>query len=62
MSTHQLLEYGESREGYWTSEKFMKQIKKAVDNAEGKYPRKRDIDSFGSLIKAHAILPTMKKL
>ena len=28
------IEYGESREGYWTSEKFMKQVKKAVQIAE----------------------------
>lgn len=35
----QYLEYGESREGYWTSEKFMAQMKIAVDIAEAKYPR-----------------------
>ena len=31
-------EYGESREGYWTSENFMKQISIAVEIAEPKYP------------------------
>lgn len=35
----QHLEYGESKEGYWTSEKFMHQIKDAVKVAEVKYPR-----------------------
>ena len=33
----QLLEYGAEREGYWTSEKFMLQMKKAVQIAEFKY-------------------------
>ena len=33
------IEYGESREGYWTSEKFMKQMEKAVEIAEAKYPK-----------------------
>ena len=31
------LEYGVEREGYWTSEKFMLQMKKAVQIAEFKY-------------------------
>lgn len=39
MAARQLLEYGESREGYWTSEKFLKQIQFAIDIAEAKYPR-----------------------
>ena len=30
MYAQQFLEYGESKEGYWTSEKFMSQIKQAV--------------------------------
>ena len=30
MYARQLVEYGESREGYWTSDKFMLQIKEAV--------------------------------
>ena len=33
------LEYGETREGYWTNEKFMKQLNKAVKIAEVKYPK-----------------------
>lgn len=32
------LEYGESKEGYWTHDKFMEQIKRVVDMAELKYP------------------------
>ena len=35
----QLLEYGGAREGYWTSEKFMGQIKEAAKIADTKYPR-----------------------
>ena len=34
-----LLEYGESREGYWTSEKFMLQVEEAVAIADIKYPK-----------------------
>ena len=30
----QLLEYGEAREGYWTSEKFMGQLKEAAKIAD----------------------------
>lgn len=33
------LEYGESREGYWNCDKFMKQLEKAVKIAEVKYPK-----------------------
>ena len=34
----QLLEYGEVREGYWTSENFVTQLKEASKIAEAKYP------------------------
>lgn len=34
-----LLEYGDSREGYWTSEKFMIQVKQACEITEVKYPK-----------------------
>ena len=37
----QLLEYGEAREGYWTAERFMCQIKEAVKIAEAKYLREQ---------------------
>ena len=32
-------EHGESREGYWNSDRFMEQIKMAVKIAEIKYPK-----------------------
>ena len=35
----QLFEYGEGRDGYWTSEKFMAQLKQAVKIADAKYPK-----------------------
>ena len=38
MQAREFLEYGEAREGYWTAEKFMKQLKVAVQIAEVKYP------------------------
>lgn len=39
MYARQLLEYGEAKEGYWTSDRFMEQIKEAVKIADVKYPR-----------------------
>ena len=33
------LEYGESKEGYWTRDRFMAQMEKAVRIAEYKYPK-----------------------
>ena len=35
----QLLEYGEAREGYWTADKFISQLKEAVKIAGSKYPK-----------------------
>ena len=35
----QLFEYGEAREGYWTSEKFMSQLKEAVKIVDAKHPK-----------------------
>ena len=32
------IEYGENKDGYWTSENFMDQIKRCVKLAEFKYP------------------------
>ena len=37
--TRQLFEYGEAREGSWTSEKFMSQLKEAVKIVDTKYPK-----------------------
>jgi hypothetical protein len=34
-----LLEYGEGKEGYWTSERFLSQMKTAVTIADIKYPK-----------------------
>lgn len=39
MEAHQLLEYGKSKDGYWTSEKFLAQMEVAVKIADVKYPR-----------------------
>ena len=38
-NARKFLEYGESKEGYWTSEKFMNQIKESAKLAEYKYPK-----------------------
>ena len=38
-AARELLEYGESRDGYWNSDKFMKQVKKAVSIAEAKFSK-----------------------
>jgi len=32
-------EYGEAKEGYWIYDKFIKQMKKAIEIEELKYPR-----------------------
>jgi len=39
MEARASLEYGENREGYWNSERFMNQIKMAAKIAEIKYPK-----------------------
>lgn len=41
MAPRTLLEYGESRDGYWTGAKFMKQMENAVKVAEAKYPKEK---------------------
>lgn len=35
----EIIEYGERRDGYWTSEKFINQVKNAVQIADILYPR-----------------------
>ena len=35
----EFLEYGESREGYWTRDKFIAQMHRAIEIAEIKYPK-----------------------
>lgn len=39
MGARQCLEYSESRDGYWTGPKFMKQMENVVKIAEAKYPK-----------------------
>ena len=39
MYARQLFEYGAAREGYWTSDHFIRQIERAVKIAEIKYPK-----------------------
>ena len=51
MGPRTLLEYGEARDGYWTSNKFMKQMGISVKIAEEKIPMKRAIDCSGSLTR-----------
>ena len=42
LQAREFLEYGESKEEYWTSDKFMKQMEMAVRIAEVKYPKSDD--------------------
>ena len=35
------IEYGENRDGYWTSERFLEQLKDSVQIVECKYPREQ---------------------
>lgn len=53
----QFLECGEAKDGYWTSDKFMDQIKGAVKIAKVKYPRKKAGGSFGYLTIVVAMQP-----
>lgn len=39
MYAREFLEYCESKDGYWTAERFMAQIDRAVEIAEFKYPK-----------------------
>ena len=39
MEARSLFEYGEAKEGYWTCDKFIVQMKKAIKIAEFKYPK-----------------------
>ncbi len=53
----ELLEYGEGKERYWTSEKFMRQMEQAIKIADVKYPRTRDGGVFGYLTTAFVLFP-----
>ena len=46
MAARTLLKYGEARDGYWTSAKFMNQMKNAVKVAEAKYPKEKGYRLF----------------
>ena len=37
--TQEFLEYGESKEGYWTRDKFIAQMHRAIEIAKIKYPK-----------------------
>ena len=39
MYAREFLEYDEAKDGYWTSDKFIKQIKKAIKITDIKYPK-----------------------
>ena len=39
MEARCIFEYGEAKEGYWTCDKFIKQMEKAIKIAEFKYPK-----------------------
>ena len=53
------LDYGEAKEGYWTSERFMTQIEEAVKIAEVKYPREsgRKVVWIFDHSSCHAAMP-----
>ena len=57
MEARCLFECGEAKEGYWTCDKFIKQMKKAIKIAEFKYPKS---GMFGYLTTVVATLPWLK--
>ena len=59
---HQLLDYGEAREGYWSSEKFMKQVKRAEKLLWLSIQERRNGDWCGYLTTATATLPCQMML
>ena len=59
---HQLIEYGEAREGYWTSENFMAQLRKQRRLRMLSILRKMDGELCGSLTIAVATLPCLMML
>ena len=62
--SREFLEYGESREGYWTRDKFVSQMHRAIEIAEIKYPKEegRVGVTYGYLITAAAMLPWLMML
>ena len=55
MDARELFEYGEANEGYWTSDKFMKQVSRVVEIAEVTL-RKKAGNKFGFLTTAATML------
>ena len=62
MAARQLLQYGESRDGYWTGERFMEQMENAVKVAEAKYPKDQSYRLYGFLIRVLAMLLSLMML
>ena len=60
----EFLEYGESREGYWTRDKFVAQMHRTIEIAEIKYPKEEGKDGVMCryLITAADMLPWPKTL
>lgn len=46
MAARTLIEYGEARDGYWTNDKFMRQMRGAVKIAQAKYPKEKGYRIF----------------
>ena len=57
--TRKYLEYGENKEGYWTSEKFMAQIEDAAKIAEVNIHVTKDTDWYGYLTTAVVMVPML---
>ena len=62
MGSRTLLEYGENRDGYWTSNKFMKQMRIAVKKQRRNIRKKRAIDCSGSSTRVVVIWPMQMTL
>ena len=56
MYAREFLEYGEAKDGYWTSDKFIKQIKKALKLLTSSTPRVKVGELYGYLTIAVAML------
>ena len=54
------LEYGENKEGYWTSEKCMAQIEDAAKIAEVKYPRDKGYLTTAVVMVPMLMMPSIR--
>ena len=50
----EILKFGSGNEGYWNSEKFLKQMERAVAIADVKYTHQIALANYGSLTKVAA--------